>query len=52
MKQVFRKLNITFFFISFDCTSFIQVLNVAINKSLKNRISELIDIHYDQHFDQ
>ena len=29
-----------------------QVLDVAINKPLKNRISELVDIHYDENFEK
>ena len=29
-----------------------QVLDVAINKPLKNRISELADIHYDENFEK
>ena len=48
MKEVFRKFNITFFFIFSDCTSYVQVLDVTFNKSLKNRISELADLSYEK----
>lgn len=52
IKQVFRDLNITSFFISADCTDYVQVLNVIINKSLKDRIKELTNIHYDENFEK
>ena len=52
VKQAFRDLNITTSFIPAGCTGYVQVLDVAINKPLKNRISQLADLHYDEHFDK
>ena len=52
VKQVFKELNCTTSFIPSGCTSFIQVLDVAINKPLKNCIKELSEIHYDNHIDK
>ena len=48
MKEVFRKFNITPSFIPSGCTSYVQVLNVTLNKPLKNRISELADLSYEK----
>jgi hypothetical protein len=48
MKRIFRELNIIISFILSECIDYVQVLNVAINKSLKNRISELADISYEK----
>ena len=50
VKQVFRDFNITTSFIPSGCTGYVQVLDVAINKPLMNRIGELTDIHYEEHF--
>ena len=52
VKQAFRDLNITTSFIPAGCTGYVQVLDVAINKPLKNRISQLADLHYDEHFEK
>lgn len=52
MKKVFRKLNITAFFIFFGCTGYVQALDVAINKPWKNRISELADLAYEKDLDK
>jgi hypothetical protein len=52
IKQLFRDLNITSFFISSDCTNYVQLLDVAVNKFIKDRIKELIDMHFDTNFDQ
>ena len=51
-KQVFKGLNCTTSFVLSGCIGFVQVLNVAINKPLKNRIKELSEIHYDNHIDK
>ena len=45
-------MNITASFIPSGCTGYVQVLDVAINKPLKNRIGELADIHYEEHFEK
>lgn len=39
-------------FIPSGCTGYVQVLDVAVNKPIKNRIKELADMHFDSHFDQ
>lgn len=52
MKQTFRDLNITTSFVPSGCTGYVQVIDVAIDKPLKNRIGELADLHYDQHSDK
>ena len=52
VKQAFRDLNITASFIPSGCTGYVQVLDVAINKPLKTRVSELADIHYDENFER
>jgi hypothetical protein len=48
----FKCINCTCSFIPGGTTSFIQVCDVAINKLLKDRITELADIHYDTHEQQ
>lgn len=52
MKEVFRKLNITTSFIPSGCTGYVQVLDVAFNKPIKNRISELADISYEENLEK
>lgn len=41
-------MNITTSFIPSGCTGYVQVLDVAINKPLKDRISELADLSYEE----
>jgi hypothetical protein len=48
----FKRINCTYSFILGGTTSFIQVCNVAINKPLKDRIAELVEIHYDAYKEQ
>ena len=48
----FKQMNCTCSFIPSRTTGFIQVCDVAINKPLKDQISELAEIHYDNHKDQ
>jgi hypothetical protein len=48
----FKRMNCTCSFIPSRTTGFIQVCDVAINKPLKDRISELAKIHYNNHEDQ
>jgi hypothetical protein len=48
----FKRMNCTCSFIPSGTTGFIQVCDVAINKPLKDWISELSEIHYDNHEDQ
>lgn len=52
MKQSFCDLNITFLFVLSGCTSYLQVLNLAINKLLKHWVSEFADIHYEENLDK
>lgn len=52
IKQAFRDLNVIPFFISSGCTSYVQVLDVAINKPLKSRITALADQHYADNFEK
>jgi hypothetical protein len=47
----FKCINCTCSFIPGGTTGFIQVYDVAINKPLKDRISELAEIHYNNHKD-
>ena len=50
MKKTFRNLNIITSFILLGCTGYIQALNVAINKLLKDKIGELANIFYNKNF--
>jgi hypothetical protein len=52
VKKVFKELNCTTSFIPPGCTGFVQPLDVAINKPLKNRIKELSEIHYDNYMEE
>lgn len=52
VKKVFKKVGYTTFFVPSGCTGFVQVLDIAINKPLKDRIKELSEIHYDNHMDK
>jgi hypothetical protein len=45
----FKKISCTCSFIPNGTTGFIQVCDVAINKPLKDRISELAETHYGNH---
>lgn len=47
VKRMFKKLNCTTSFIFSGCTGFVQVLDAAIKKPLKNRIRELSETHYE-----
>jgi hypothetical protein len=48
----FKRMNCTCSFIPGGTTGFIQVCDFAINNLLKDQISELAEIHYDNHKDQ
>ena len=50
--KAFRELNTVPSFIPGGCTGYVQVLDVAINKPLKQRIQELSDEHYDNHIEE
>ena len=50
VKNTFCDLNITTSFILSSCTGYVQALDVAINKPLKDRIGKLADISYDKNF--
>lgn len=52
MKKIFKKLYCTTSFIPSGYTGFVQVLDVIINKPLKDRIKELSEIHYDNNMDK
>ena len=52
MKKVFKEVNCTTSFVPSGCTGFVQVLDMAINKPLKDRIKELSEIHYDNNIEQ
>ena len=39
-------------FIPGGCTGYIQVLDVAINKSLKRLVKEVVELHYDTHLEE
>ena len=52
VKKVFKEVNCTTSFIPSGCTGFVQPLDVAVNKPLKNCIKELLEIHYDGHMDK
>ena len=49
IKDLYKSMNVITSFILRGCTEFIQVLDVMINKSLKKRIAELADEHYDKY---
>lgn len=48
MKRTFRELNILISFVSSGCMGYVQMLNIALKKILKNWINELADIHYKE----
>ncbi len=52
VKREFCDLTIVTFFMSSGCTGYLQALGVAMNKPMKDRISELIHISYDENFDK
>ena len=47
-EKSFSQVQYYFFFIFSDCTNYVQILNVIFNKSLKNKISELTDLSYEE----
>jgi hypothetical protein len=48
----FKRLKTTVSLIPSRCTSFVQVLDVALNQPLKMLIKEEADDHYDNHIEQ
>ena len=52
IKQIFKNLNVTFFFVFSDCTNYVQIFDVTINKSFKARISIFANEHYEQNIEK
>ena len=52
VKQAFKDLNIMPSFIPSGCTGYVQVLDVAINKSLKVLLSNAAKKHYTKNFEK
>jgi hypothetical protein len=46
----FKKLNCITFYISGRCTSFVQVLDVSLNKPLKALVIQAVSDHTDKHY--
>ena len=52
VKQIFKNLNVISFFISFDCTDYVQVLDVVINKFFKMMLTNVVERHYSDNFEK
>ena len=52
IKQIFKNLNVISFFISFDCTNYVQVLDVVINKFFKMMLTNVVERHYNDNFEK
>lgn len=52
LKEEFAKLNTTLSIIPGGCTSYVQVLDVSVNKSIKAYIEEYEDQHIDENFEK
>ena len=52
VKQIFKNLNVISFFISFDCTNYVQVLDVVINKFFKMMLANVVERHYSDNFEK
>jgi hypothetical protein len=48
----FAKLNTTISIILRGCTSYVQVLNVTVNKIIKQYLEEAEDLWINKHFDK
>jgi hypothetical protein len=51
LRNEFTKLNTTLSIIPSGCTSYVQVLDVLVNKIIKNYIEELEQEHYDNNIE-
>jgi hypothetical protein len=52
LQSQFKKLNITLSIIPGGCTGYVQVLDVSINKIIKQYLEEYEDVYADEHFDE
>ena len=52
VQQAFRDINCTTSIIPGGCTGFVQVLDVGLNKPLKDLVKEQSEMHYDENFDE
>jgi len=52
LRNKFSKLNVTTSIIHSSCTGYIQVLDVSVNKIIKQYIEEFEDLHIDNHIEQ
>ena len=52
MRDELKKLNVTTSIIPGGCTSYVQVLDVSINKIIKQYIEEAKDLHIDNHIEE
>ena len=52
IRKLFKQQKTTISVIPGGCTGFVQVLDVSVNKPLKDLIKEEQDDHYDQHIDE
>ena len=52
MRNEFKRLNVTTSIILGGCTSYVQVLDVSVNKIIKLYIEEYEDLYVDEHFDE
>jgi len=52
LRNELEKLNFTTSIIPRGCTGYVQVLDVSVNKIIKQYIEEAEDIHIDQHIEQ
>jgi hypothetical protein len=49
VRDEFKKLNCETSYIPGGCTGFVQVLDVALNKMIKDMVAQAAEDHYDQH---
>jgi hypothetical protein len=52
LRGEFAKLNVTISIIPGGCTSYVQVLDVTVNKIIKQYVEDFEDQWVDDHFDE
>jgi hypothetical protein len=52
LRNQFKRLNVTTSIIPGGCTSYVQALDVSVNKAIKQYLEEYEDLHAGEHFDE